>query len=518
MKSDNIKYPPIIQPTVYATTLKEQREQLKTDGLMRQFADSRQQLSADRYRPIYHFVNPEGNLNDPNGLCYWQGRYHLFYQAYPPVDPRQHWGHAISTDLVRWEDLPLAIYPGIEDKCFSGSTLVEEDRVIAFYHGTSAGNMVAISEDPLLLNWEKIPGNPVIPMMTADKKGYPYRVYDPCIWKEKDGYYALSGSYWQGPIFDNCRMVQHLFFSQDLTRWVYLGPFIENDVFTLPGEDGAVPYFWTIGNKHILIFASHQRGAQYLIGDYDQIHHRFKPFEHGRFNFGAIDPGGVHAPSATPDGQGGVYVIYNINQGRPTEGWNHIMSLVRRLTLGKDDQLNIEPVRAVESLRTQHISIGTTHIPANQEITLEGINGNAMELDIEINPQSAREVCLHVLRSPNSEEYTAIKFYRGGLMQRNRKGQQYTENSLVLDTSRSSLLTDVAARPPEIAPLHLPESEALKLRVFIDRSVVEVFANDRLCVALRVYPSLEESLGVSIRAQGADATLRSLDAWQMTAI
>ena len=90
MKSDNIKYPPIIQPTVYATTLEEQREQLKTDGLMRQFADSRQQLSADRYRPIYHFVNPEGNLNDPNGLCYWQGHYHLFYQAYPPVDPRQH--------------------------------------------------------------------------------------------------------------------------------------------------------------------------------------------------------------------------------------------------------------------------------------------------------------------------------------------------------------------------------------------------------------------------------------------
>ena len=52
----------------------------------------------------------------------------------------------------RWRDLPLAIYPGIEDKCFSGSTLVEEDRVIVFYHGTSVGNMVAISEDPLLLN------------------------------------------------------------------------------------------------------------------------------------------------------------------------------------------------------------------------------------------------------------------------------------------------------------------------------------------------------------------------------
>ena len=56
-------------------------------------------------------------------------------------------------------------------------------------------------------------------------------------------------------------MVQHLFFSQDLTRWTYLRPFVEDDIFTLPGEDGAAPYFWPIGDKHILIFASHERGG-----------------------------------------------------------------------------------------------------------------------------------------------------------------------------------------------------------------------------------------------------------------
>ena len=120
----------VLQRT-YATTLDEQLEQLKTDELMLRFAESRKQLSSDPYRPAYHYVNPEGNLNDPNGLCYWQGRYHLFYQAYPPEDPRQHWGHAISDDLVHWKDLPLAIFPGIEDRCFSGSTLVEEGHVIA---------------------------------------------------------------------------------------------------------------------------------------------------------------------------------------------------------------------------------------------------------------------------------------------------------------------------------------------------------------------------------------------------
>ena len=501
---------------VYATALDEQLEQLKTDEMMLGFAESRKQLSSDPYRPIYHYVNPEGNLNDPNGLCYWKGRYHLFYQAYPPEDTRQHWGHAVSDDLVRWKDLPLAMYPGIEEKCYSGSTLVEEDRVIALYHGPGAGNMIAVSRDPLLVNWEKIPGNPVIPMMQADGNGLPYRVYDPCIWKEEDGYYALSGSYWEGEFFDDCRMVQHLFFSQDLERWTYLGPFVEGDNFTAPGEDGAVPYFWPIGAYHILIFASHQRGSQYLLGDYDKVNHRFKPLAHGRFNFGPMGPGGVHAPSATPDGKGGVYVIHNINDGRPTAGWNHIMSLVRLLTVREDGRLGIDPVPAVEALRFDRQHVGETLLPANREIVLEGIEGNAMEFAVEIDPEAAREVSINVLRSPGGEEHTAIKFYRHGHMALSKNGPR--QDALAIDTSRSSLLPDVLARPPEVAPFELENGERLKLRVFIDKSVVEVFANGTQCLALRVYPERQDSVGVSLRAQGSDAALRSLEAWQMRSI
>ena len=92
------------------------------------------------------------------------------------------------------------------------------------------------------------------------------------------------------------------------------------------------------------------------------------------------------------------------------------------------------------------------------------------------------------------------------------------DDALVLDTSRSSVLRDVEARAPEAAPFQLEDGELLNLRVFIDKSVVEVFANGRQCVALRVYPEREDSVGVSIRAQGSDAALRSLDAWQMRSI
>jgi beta-fructofuranosidase len=514
---ENPEYISPVPKRTYSTRLEEQLEELKDDALLARFAASREKLAEDRYRPVYHYVNPEGTLNDPNGLCYWRGNYHLFYQAYPPEDTRQHWGHAVSEDLVHWRDLPLAIYPGIERCCFSGSALVEEDRVIAFYHGTQAGNMAAVSSDPLLLNWEKIPGNPVIPNVDTNAKGEPYRVYDPCIWHETEGYYSLSGTYWQGAIFEDCRMVQHLFFSQDLRRWSYLGPFIEGDAFTMPGEDGAVPYFWPLGDRHILLFASHQRGSQYLIGDYDKVHHRFKVDRHGRFNFGSIDPGGVHAPSAMPDGAGGVNVIYNINGAKPTPGWDHLMSLVRRLTLRPDGELGIEPV-ALETLRGVGTHLEATVLPANEEVVLEGVSGNAVELVVEIDPQGARDVCVKVLRSPNAEEYTAITYYRNGGMNWNRQGERHMQDALVMDISHASLAADVAARPPEVAPFELAAGEKLYLRIFIDRSVVEVFANGRQCLAQRVYPERQDSVGVSVRAQGEDAMLCSLDAWQMNSI
>ena len=68
----------------FGATLQEQEIQLKDNPLMKRMIESRKRLSADKYRPVFHYVNPEGNLNDPNGLCYWNGYWHLFYQAYPP--------------------------------------------------------------------------------------------------------------------------------------------------------------------------------------------------------------------------------------------------------------------------------------------------------------------------------------------------------------------------------------------------------------------------------------------------
>ncbi|MDE0041276.1 MAG: glycosyl hydrolase family 32 domain protein, partial [Candidatus Poribacteria bacterium] len=148
-------FPPTETPKYrFGDTLETQEKELATSPLLARMRESRTTLSSDPHRPTYHFVSPESNHNDANGLCNWGGNWHLFYQGNPPDgDGRVHWGHAVSADLIHWRDLPYAIHPSPERHCFSGSTLVEEDRVIAMYYGVEQGLMVATSSDPLLLNW-----------------------------------------------------------------------------------------------------------------------------------------------------------------------------------------------------------------------------------------------------------------------------------------------------------------------------------------------------------------------------
>ncbi len=499
----------------YVETLPEQLEQLRGDPQVLRFAESRKRLAGDRYRPIYHYVNPEGRLNDPNGLCLWQGRWHLFYQAYPPEDPRQHWGHAVSDDLIHWRDLPLAIYPNPEEKCFSGATLVEEDRVIAMYHGTKAGTMVAVSSDPLLLNWKKVTGKPVIPYAGPGEDPLPYNIFDPCIWKHDGTYYALTaGTLPEGPGGKPVR-AEFLHRSSDLATWEYLHPFLEDDQYGLIGDDGACPYFWPIADRHILLHFSHTSGGKYLLGDYDTDRQKFVVAAAGDFNFGPAAPCGVHAPSATPDGKGGVIVIFNMNPGKPTEGWNQIMTLPRRLTLLGQEDLRVEPAGEVESLRADHQRFETVPLPANQEIVLGEVQGNSMEILAEIETGGAPMLEMNVLRSPEREERTRIAVFRNrGYRDRTRRGAA-AQSLITIDSSYASTAPDVVCRAPETAPVHLDRDEPLVLRVFVDRSVVEVFANGKQCVAVRVYPEREDSLGVSFRAQGKPAMIKSLDVWQM---
>ncbi|MFW5741692.1 MAG: glycoside hydrolase family 32 protein [Spirochaetota bacterium] len=521
--------PPSLVPRFeFADDPAQQERQLADNPLLRRFAESRARYADDRYRPAFHFVSPESTLNDPNGLCRWKGRWHLFYQAYPPEDPRQHWGHAVSDDLVHWRDLPYAIHPGPEDRCFSGSTLVEDDRVIAIYHGTKAGTMVAVSSDPLLLNWEKLGDGPVIPMAGPDDRELPYAVFDPCIWKEGEVYYALTGgSLPTGPAGKE-RANGFLHRSTDLINWRYVHPFVVNDAISLVGDDLACPYFWPLGDHHVLLHFSHMSGGRYLLGDYDREAHSFVVTDGGRFNFGPVGPGGVHAPSAAPAEHGSVVGIFNMNPAVPgaPNGWDQVMTLARRFTLADGphrDQLRIAPAGDLASLRRGHREIADRELPANEDVVLGEVGGTALELQARIDPGDAAAVELQVLRSAGAEELTRIICVPRGGYRRHDYGRHdhpsvRFPSAVSLDTTRSSTRPDVLCRLAENADVLLEDDEPFDLRVFVDRSIVEVFVNGKQALAARVYPDREDSTGVALRSRGRTARLVRLDAWEMRSV
>ena len=497
----------------YPDSLDGQLRAVEADDAVRRFRESRERLAeSDPYRPLYHFSSPENYMNDPNGLCQWRGRYHMFYQFRPTGVDRVHWGHTVSDDLIHWQDLPIALYPDVERDCFSGQTLVERDRVIAIYHGTQAGNAIATASDPLLLNWLKHPDNPVIPGTNQATGDAGYRVFDPCMWKEDDGYYSISGTFQDGERGVDAVGVDHLFRSKDLAEWEYLGPLMEDAFFAEPGEDAAVPNFWPIGNgRHMLLLFSHKRAGRYYIGKYDTDTHRFTPESHGRMNYGPWVVGSLHAPSATIDDSGRYLGIFNLHTGRDTDETDEMMTLPRHYWLDSANALMMAPVAEVETLRADHRSVGQMEIPANGEVVLDDIGGKAIELRATIDPGAAREVGLYALRSPDGAERTRISLYPND-------HRRFETSSLQIDVSESSIRDDVWARSAEVGPIAMKQGELLELRVFIDRSVIEVFANDRQCLTVRVYPGRDDSRGVSLFARGGGARLVSLDCWQMHSI
>lgn len=496
---------------------KTQLEALRHSQQLAAYAAYRARVKDHPYNPSYHFYAPDGMINDPNGLCFWQGKCHLFYQAYPPADSRQHWGHLYSEDMVHWKDLPLAIYPDQEYAVFSGSALAEEDRVIAMYHGRWIGNMIATSHDPLLLNWEKNPANPVIPILPdqSESKGRPYAIFDPFLWKEDSGYYALSGCFYgeleeRGKNHHNI-MVEHLFHSQDLTHWTYMGELAPGGFPQIErGNDGACPYFWPLGRRHVLFTFSHESGPFAFIGDLDPITHRFTPDRMHRFNFGPVGCSSYQAPCATPDGKGGVYLIFNTKDAYADLERKGAMSMMYHVTLGEDDQLRIRPVDAVDSLHGDGCALSSVHLSAFKE-KLMPIRGRALDIQMQIARAGARAIRISVLQSADKREHTDVILH---MPTAHRPQIGY----LTVDTANASLRTDIQSRIPETTKFDLAEDEPLNVRILLDKCMLEVFVNDRVVLMQMMYPTLEDSDHVSVTAVGGDADIQSARIYQMNTI
>ena len=467
--------------------------------------DDRRRLAGDPYRPVYHFAAPANFTGDPNGTIFWDGVYHLFYQHNPDGaydNPRRmHWGHAVSRDLIHWQDLPIALAPepGEPDRlgCYSGGAIDLEGVPALVYFGSPDGICVATSRDGLR-TWSRHRSNPLIPQSTDPEAEW--RAWDPFVWRDGDAWYLVCG----GKI-DGAGDTAFLFRSHDFVDWEYRGPLYA------PGNesDCSVPDLFRLGDAHVLLFASHERGVQYYVGEL--AGERFTPRRHGRMNFAgfSLESGTLCASITLCDGAGRRIMFGWVTEGRTeaaqrASGWSGVMCLPRVLSLGCDGGLCIDPVPELHVLRGAHQRFEGLPVPAGATVELPGVDAACAELAVTFERESAGEIGVMVGRSPDGAEQTRIAYSRSA-------------DRITLDPAASSAHPDVVGRAMQHAPLVLDQDEALQLRIFIDRSIVEVFANGRQCLTQRVYPSRPDSCGVAFTADG-NASVRSVDVWQMRSI
>lgn len=449
----------------------------------------REALAADPYRPGYHFVTPEGRCMpfDPNGAIFWNGRYHLFYIF---QDARGHnWGHVSSTDLFHWRHHPTGLVSGM----FSGNCFVNKDgRPTMCYHQVGQGNAMAVAADDELNTWTKLDTNPITPKtQPGDPNHDRYRSWDPYGWLEGDTVYAIFGGNRPGVVKAPALGGE----------WKYVGDLMANAVEGVAiDEDVSCADFFPIGNRHMLLCISHRLGCRYYLGDWRD--EAFHPTFHAMMSFA---DNSFFAPESLLDDRGRRIMWAWIFDGpafatRMDAGWSGTMSLPRVLTLADDGTLRMHPPEEIALLRFNGSKQADLAVPADGALPLAGIAGTSLEIDLEMAAPQAQQYGIRVCCSPDGAEQTEIRY-------------DAAEKRLAIDTTRSSLAE--GAKTVEAGPLALQADAPLKLRVFVDKSVVEVFAQDgRQALMRRIYPSRSDAVGVSLFSVGGPASA-TVESWSM---
>lgn len=466
----------------------------------------------DRHRPRYHFLPPANWMNDPNGLMHWRGEYHLFYQHNPhaAVWGPMHWGHAVSTDLVHWTHLPIALAPTPDspdqDGCWSGCAVDNDGLPTLIYTGVRGAAQLpclATSTDGLR-TWRKYPGNPVVPAPPPGLDLVQYR--DPYVWREADGWYMLVGSGIAGR-----GGTALLYRSANLLRWDYLSPIYTGDcqrqepVWT--GSMWECPQLCPLGDKHLLVVSVwHDRQlhhAAYATGVF--TNGRFTPETEGLLDYGSS----FYAPQSLLDERGRRIIWGWLREGRDQDamraaGWSGVLSLPHILSPGPGGTVGVTPAPELAVLRGERTHLTALDVTPASEIVLPNVRGDCLEIAAEFRPGSASVFGLSLRRSPDGAEQTRIVYDRAA-------------QRLALDTTQASLDPSVT-RQVRYAPCPLAAGEPLRLRVFVDCSVLELFANDHGCLTERIYPTRPDSLGVALYAHGGTAQLLSLESWPLRSI
>ena len=460
---------------------------------MTSVAEARPIAEAEPTRPIFHFLPPANWMNDPNGPAYFGGYYHIYYQHNPFGDQwgHMHWGHARSRDLVYWKHMPISLWPSKElgeDHVFSGSaTTNSEGQLLAFYtsigQGKSASDYaeqwVGIS-DADGNTFKKHPGNPILSeKLHGDVKVYDWR--DPFIFRDGGKTYLVCGGNLNKAKGGQAVVLLYEALNGALSEWKYRGV-----LFTHP--DPAIkniecPNFFKLGGRWVLLISPHGK-VEYFTGTFDAAAGKFAAKERGLMDHGDD----YYAPNCMEDPQGRRVLWGWVRGFKPNRGWNGCLTLARIVTVDRDGHLLQAPAPELQKLRGQPFTLSALELN-NVTNTMENIRGETLEIEAEFEPGTAKTFGLRLRASDDGAQSVNV-------------------------TYDGTTLTAAGVK----AKLELSGNEkSLKLRIFIDRSVMEVYANGRACLTKVIYPG-ERDLGLGLFASGGSAKLKSLSIWPLKGI
>lgn len=501
------------------TTRKGALQSMPTIDEINKIMESNKEMD-ERFRPGIHFSPPSHWMNDPNGLVYFEGEYHLFYQHHPYSNQwgPMHWGHAISQDLIHWQHEPIALYPDEHGAIFSGCCVVDFNNSSGFFEGTHGlvaifthadtcpetgqprqRQSLAYSSDKGR-TWHKYEGNPVL----TEPDLVDFR--DPKVF-----WHAQSERWVMTIVAGN-----HVRFygSENLRDWSLTGEFGHEegshdgvwecpDLFELPIDNSG-------RSKWVLVISigdnpSCPEGSrtQYFIGEFDgntfingNSPDHIMWLDYGRDNYAGV------TWSDIPEQDGRRVIIgwmsnWKYANETPTGAWRGAMTLPRTLSLTNRDEgivLTQMPVREIEQLRKESRNWNMLTVTPDSPYMLK-TKDDLLEIETDIDTRSAIEV--HIKMQSSGQSETTI-------------GYDPARQWLFIDRSKSGMTDFHASFACKHGARLVPDNGKIRLRIWLDRNAVEVYANEGLVVLTdQIFPDVPVN-EISISTESGQVVLNSL--------
>lgn len=458
----------------------------------------------DDYYPQFHLAAAAGWINDPNGLVYINGVYHAFYQHHP-YDQNwgpMHWGHATSRDLAHWQHQPIALAPGEsydKDGCFSGCAVDDNGVLTLLYTGhvwlgkegdddqvrevqclaTSEDGVNFVKHGPVLLPPEGI-----------------QHFRDPKVWRAADRWWMVVGAK------ENGLGQARLYRSNDLRDWQF-DRVLAGAQSPHQGYMWECPDFFPLGEKQVLLFSPQGLTAQgyrnrnrfqsgYLLG-------HWRPDEDFSVtqSFCELDGGhDFYAPQTftAADGRRMLFAwmdMWESPMPSKPHSWAGALTLPRELTLSCEGNVLMNPARELTALRGEQQSFDAVSVRNQRQVLTDGEQELALTLSVA---------------ASDAERYGIVIG---------------TAARLYVDNQTHRLVLERFSEDPGLCgcrSVPLPEADILSLRVFIDRSSLEVFVNHgEACLTSRIYPT-DGQRSVTLFAEGGLAQFGAAQAWKLESI